>query len=259
MAQSDAYKPMLELTYLGNATVGIASPETSVVIDPFVTENPECPFGIDRVLELVGDGESVDAICVTHLGYDHVGDAVTLATDYGCPVITEPGTEHYLRHHGVPEQTITSMTSGMKATIGDLTIRGLEARHISTTVIDDRLVTGEPLGFLVEAGESSIYHLGDTSLFSDLKLFGDRYSPDVALIGVGQAHSEADTDGPVTRILHELTTDEAVTVARWIDSEAVVPIHYLPEEKTAFLEAIEATTDVPDVVPMEPGDQLTVD
>ncbi|MDY6819411.1 MAG: MBL fold metallo-hydrolase [Halobacteriales archaeon] len=250
---------MLELTYFGNATVGIAASTTSILIDPYIAENSECPFDIATVLEMVGDGETVDAVCVTHLGYDHVGDAVTLATEYGCPVITEPGTNHYLTHHGVADHRITQLTSGMKATVGELTVRALEARHVSTTTIDDRLVTGEPLGFLVGDGGSSVYHLGDTSLFSDLELFGDRYEPDVALIGVGQAHSEAEDDGPVTRILHELTTDEAVTAARWIGSDQVVPIHYLPDEKTAFREAMNEATDVPDVVSLEPGDTLSVE
>lgn len=251
---------MLELTYLGNATFGVAGDETALVIDPFITENPECPYDIDESLDLIGDGDvDIDAVCVTHLGYDHVGDAVTLAAEYDLPVLTEPGTAHYLRHHDVPDTQITQLAPGMTAHIGTLTVRALTAKHISTTVIDDQLVTGEPLGFLVGDGERSVYHLGDTALFSDLELFGDRYDPDVALIGVGQAHSEVDSDGPVTRVIHELTTDEAVTVAQWIDSETVVPMHYLPDERTAFLDAMAAAEDTPTVAPLDPGETLSIE
>ncbi|MFB6080024.1 MAG: MBL fold metallo-hydrolase [Haloferacaceae archaeon] len=249
---------MLELTYLGNATFGFSSGDTSLVVDPYIDDNPECPFDIEEALDLVGDGD-VDAICVTHLGYDHVADALPLARDYGIPVITEPGTMHYLRRNGVPADRITKVGSGMKAVVGDLTVRALEAKHISTTVVDGDLVTGEPLGFLVDDGAASAYHLGDTSIFSDLELFGDLYAPDVSLVGVGQAHSEADADGPVTRILHELTTEEAVQVAKWVGSDRVVPMHYLPAEREAFLDAMAADDDdAPAVVPMEAGDTLTV-
>lgn len=251
-------RPMLDITYIGNATFGISSSDTSVLIDPFITGNSECPFDIKEVLDMVGDGD-VDALCVTHLGYDHVGDSLTLVSEYDIPVITEPGTMHYLQRNGVPGDRITQLGSGMKATFGELTIRALEARHISTMVIDNTLVTGEPLGFLVDDGDASVYHLGDTSIFSDLKLFGELYKPDIALIGVGQAHSEGDSDGPVTRVLHELTTQEAVTITRWIGSKQVVPMHYLPAERNAFLKAMDEADDVPEVVPLEPGDTLTVE
>lgn len=249
---------MVQITYLGNATFGISSETTSILIDPFITENTECPFSIDEAIELI-DNNRVDAICVTHMGYDHIGDTLTLATEYDIPVITEPAVMHYLQQNGVRKEQITKVTSGMKVLVGDVMVRAIEAKHISTTVIGDQLVTGEPLGFLVDDGESSVYHLGDTSIFTDLQLFGDLYQPDVALLGVGQAHSEANDPGPVTRILHELTTEEAVTVARWVGSDRVVPMHYLPEEREAFIEAMDERDDVPDVVPLDAGEQLAVE
>lgn len=248
---------MFEVTFLGNATFGVASEETSVLIDPYVSENEECPWDVDEVYERVGGG-SIDALCVTHIGYDHIGDTLELALEHGTPVITEPATMYYLQQRGVPEEQITKLGWGLMAEVGDLTVRALEAHHLSSTVVDGNLVTGLPLGFLVTDGDTSVYHPGDTSIFSDLKLFGELYEPDVTLLGVGQAHSEADLDRPVTRIIHEFTTEEAVMVARWLGSDTVVPMHYLPDELDAFVEAMDEADDVPDVANLEPGESLQV-
>lgn len=249
---------MLELTFLGNATFGIESDTTSIIVDPYIKENDECPWTVEKVYEEVGDG-LVDALCVTHMGYDHIGDTLELALEYETPVVTEPASMHYLQQNGVSEEQVTKLAWGLKAEVGDLTVRALESHHLSSTILDDKLVTGQPLSFLVSDDESTVYHAGDTSIFSDLKLMGELYDPDVAMLGVGQAHSEADSDGPVTRVIHELTTDEAVMAARWLDSDTVVPMHYLPDERTAFLDAMNDAEDVPEVTPMEPGETLIVE
>lgn len=244
---------MVELTYLGNSAFVVASGETTLLVDPYVSENPECPYALDELLARVGD---VDAVCVTHAAYDHLGDCLTLASDHGIPVITEPATVRYLHQNGVPEERTTLLVWGQTATVGDFSVRALEARHVSMREVDDELVTGVPLAFLLGDGEKRVVHTGDTSIFSDLKLFGDLYDPDVALVGVGQARAY-DTE-PVGRNVAELTTDEAVLVATWLDSEQVVPMHYLPPEREAFVEALDGSDGAPTVRPLDPGETLSV-
>lgn len=247
---------MLEITFYGNATFSLSSASTTVIVDPYLTDNPECPWTVEEVVER----ERPDAVCVTHVAFDHVGDAPTLASEHGLPVITEPATAHYLRTEGVRERRISQVVWGMEASVGDLAIRVLEARHSSTREIDGTLVTGVPLSFLVRRGNASAYHMGDTSLFRDLETFGDLYDPDVTLIGVGQAFdATAETDGPVTRDISELATDEAVLAAQWIGSERVVPMHYLPDEREQFIRALEAASDAPTAVPLDPGESVRID
>jgi L-ascorbate metabolism protein UlaG (beta-lactamase superfamily) len=242
---------MVELTYFGNAAFAVTSAETTLLVDPYVSENPECPDGLDDVLARLG---GVDAVCVTHAAYDHLGDAPTLATAHGVPVITEPATAHYLHRNGVPEDRTTALVWGQTATVGDFDVRALEARHVSIRPVDGDLLTGQPLAFLVSHDEASVVHTGDTSIFGDLRLFGELYDPDVALVGVGQARAY-DTE-PVGRNVAELTTEEAVLVSTWLDPDRVVPMHYLPPEREAFVEAMETTADAPAVRPMDPGGTL---
>jgi L-ascorbate metabolism protein UlaG (beta-lactamase superfamily) len=200
-----------------------------------------------------------DAICVSHIAWDHVGDTATIAAEYSLPVITEPATKFFLEYHGIPEDQIHLGIWGMEAFVGELSIRILEAHHESFTELEGHLLTGHPLSFLVSNGETAVHHLGDTSLFRDLRTYGELYEPDAAMIGVGQAYdAAARVDGPVTRNIAELTTEEAVLATKWLGVDAAVPMHCLPDEERAFVDEMGANSDAPEAVALEPGESLTV-
>ena len=246
---------MIEVTYYGNAAFSITSGGTTVLVDPYLTASRECPWDAADVR----DRETPDAICVTHAAFDHVGDAVALARDDGIPVLTEPATARYLRSEGVPEEQITTVVWGMKAEIGDLSIRILETRHASIRDVDGELVSGVPLSFLFRADGASVYHMGDTSIFRDLETYGELHDPDVVLVGVGQAYDASTEDGPIERRIFELSTEEAVLATRWLGADRAVPMHYVDDEREQFLEAMADAEDVADAVPLDPGESIRVE
>lgn len=261
---------MLDVTYYGNAAFSIASPETTVLVDPYLTDSAECPWDAGEVL----DREQPDACCVTHAAFDHVGDAPALARDDGLPVLTDPATARLLRSEGVPEERITSVIWGMAAEVGDLSIRVLETRHASIHETDEELVSGVPLSFLIRhEGDSAspdsphstgarggVYHMGDTSIFRDLETYGQLHDPDVVLVGVGQAYdAAAESAGPITPRISELSTDEAVLATRWLGADRAVPMHYVNDERERFLDAMADAEDVPEPVPLDPGESLRVE
>ncbi len=247
---------MLDVTYYGNAAFSIESRETTVLVDPYLTGNEECPWDAD---EVVGR-EEPDALCVTHAAHDHVGEAAELAREDGVPVLTEPATARYLRSEGVPGERITSVVWGMEAEIGDLSIRVLETRHASIREVGEELVSGVPLSFLFRGEGESVYHMGDTSIFRDLETYGDLHDPDVVLVGVGQAYdAPARTEGPITPRISELTTEEAVLATRWLGADRAVPMHYVNDERERFLEAMADAEGVPEPVPLDPGESLRVE
>jgi len=246
---------MQDVTYYGNATFAITGRETTVLVDPYLTANEECPWDAKGVL----DRENPDAICVTHVAFDHVGEAAELAREEGLPVLTEPATARYLQSEGVPEDQITSAVWGMEAEIGELSIRILETRHASIREVGDELVSGVPLSFLFRNKGISVYHMGDTSLFRNLKTYGDLHDPDVVLVGVGQAYdAPAESNGPITRRISELTTDEAILATRWLDADRAVPMHYVNDEREQFLDAMADADDIAEPVPLDPGESLHV-
>jgi L-ascorbate metabolism protein UlaG (beta-lactamase superfamily) len=93
-----------------------------------------------------------------------------------------------------------------------------------------------------------VYHAGDTALFSDMKLIGELYAPDIALLPMGGRF----TMGP----------REAMMAAQYIGARTVIPMHYstwpaILQDPIAFKHAIERTTDLR-VVILSPGEVYEV-
>lgn len=241
------------VTYYGNAVCSIAIGSDTVLVDPYISGNDEHDLTVAEVVE----AEAPDAVLVTHSAHDHIGDAETIAKEYDVPVLTEPAAGHYLEARGVPAELVTTVVWGMTASIGGLSIRILEAHHVSITEHEGELLSGHPLSFLVSDGDHSVYHMGDTSIFSDLQLVGELHDPDAICIGVGQAYdAAAETDERIEKNIAELSTDEAVMAADWIDPTYVVPIHYIVDERAAFLEALAASPADAEAAPLDVGESL---
>lgn len=71
---------------------------------------------------------------------------------------------------------------------------------------------GMPCGLILHVGGKTIYHCGDTGLFGDMKLIGEIYKPDVAIIPIGDRF----TMGP----------ELASRAADLIGAPVVIPCHY---------------------------------
>jgi L-ascorbate metabolism protein UlaG (beta-lactamase superfamily) len=119
------------------------------------------------------------------------------------------------------------------------------AWHTSTT---PKGTVNTPAGLIVEIGGSTVYHLGDTSLFGDLELIGRRHAIDVALIPIG---------GHYTMDRHD-----AVEAARMIGARQVIPCHYdtfppIVTDVRAFAADVENST-ASEVIVLAPGERHTV-
>ena len=91
-----------------------------------------------------------------------------------------------------------------------------------------------------------VYHAGDTGLFSDMKLVGELYHPDVALLPIGGRYT--------------MGVAEAMMAANFIGAKTVIPIHYNTWDKIAadplmLKKAVERTTDIR-VMVLQPGESM---
>ena len=105
---------------------------------------------------------------------------------------------------------------------------------------------GTAAGFVIGMDGLRIYHAGDTALFSDMRLIGDLYHPDIALLPIGGRYT--------------MGISEAMIAANFIGAKTVIPIHYNTWDKIAadpllFKESVERTTDIR-VTVLQPGDSL---
>jgi L-ascorbate metabolism protein UlaG (beta-lactamase superfamily) len=195
-----------KLTWLGHSAFRITTPSSHVtLIDPFLQSNPATPEALKKV-------ERVDVMLITHGHGDHVGDAVALGKQFKPQVVGMVETCVWLAFKGVPNTH--GMNKGGTQKVGELEITMVQALHSSGIQDGDKMVYGgEPCGLIVRLpGGLTIYHAGDTAVFGDMRIIGELYAPDLALLPIGDHY----TMGP----------REAALAVRLLNIRHVVPMHY---------------------------------
>jgi L-ascorbate metabolism protein UlaG (beta-lactamase superfamily) len=225
---------MTDIRFLGHAAFTITDGNTTVLIDPFLSGNPNAAISADDV--------NADAILVTHAHADHVGDAVPIAKRTGAPVVAIVELAQELAEEGIEAQGINF---GGTAVFDWGWAKMVPAWH---TAVSPKGVGTIPAGYLINFKDTIVYHLGDTGLFSDLSLVGKRHPIDVAIIPIGGHY----TMDPI----------DAVDAADFIKAQTVIPCHYntmpaIQQDASAYAAAVEAQTSSHCVV-LEPGQAHTV-
>jgi len=195
------------VTYFGHSTFSLTTPSGQVaLIDPWVTTNPRCPDSLKKLARL-------DAIFLTHAHSDHMGDLLALAKQFRPKLVATFETCLWLASKGF-EKEILPMNKGGTQQVGDFRITMTHAMH-SNSIEDNgvRLYGGEPAGFVVRLpGDFSLYHAGDTALFSDMQLIAELYHPQLAMLPIGDLF----TMGPF----------EAAQAIQFLHVRYVIPMHY---------------------------------
>jgi L-ascorbate metabolism protein UlaG (beta-lactamase superfamily) len=106
------------------------------------------------------------------------------------------------------------MGNGGAQKVGDFEVTMTHAFHANS--MDDlgqRVYAGEPAGLIIRMpGGFTVYHAGDTPVFSDMKLIGELYQPDVAMLPIGDHFT--------------MGRREAAHAIRFLDVKRVIPRHY---------------------------------
>lgn len=188
------------LTYLGHSGFLIADEHVSVAVDPFLTGNPQATIGPADV--------NCSHIALTHGHEDHVGDTLEIAKNNNAVLIASYELVNFFADQGI-EKSEPGNHGGCIRIDGGNWVAFTQAFHSSSY---QGQYMGMPAGLVIHVGGKTIYHCGDTDLFTDMKLIGELYKPDIALIPIGDRF----TMGP--RL--------ASRAADLIGASRVVPIHY---------------------------------
>jgi L-ascorbate metabolism protein UlaG (beta-lactamase superfamily) len=224
------------LTWHGHSCWSIESDGTTLLIDPFLSDNPNA--NVDP-----GDVEP-DYILISHGHFDHVGDAVDIGQRTGATIISTFEVVNYCQNQGVEHGHGMNIGGGYNFPFGrvQLTI----AHH--TSMLPDGSYGGDAVGFLITIGDTIIYDAADTALFGDMKLYGDMNDIDVALLPIGDNF----TMGP----------RDALQAVKFLRPKVVIPMHYdtfevIEQDVHSWGERVEDETDSRAVI-LEPGESYSV-
>ena len=233
----------MKITYHGHSAFQIDDEDIRLVIDPYITANEDCD-------QEASDMTDVSSVLVTHGAFDHLGDAPEIAEENDCKLICDYATFSYLKKNGFPEKQLEPYIWGAKHYGEGWEAKIVEAHHQSVFIEEE--ISGQAMGYILDIGGEKIYHMGDTSIFGDIELFGELYEPSVLLVPIGEAEG----------YFAELHPDEAALATKWIDPDIAIPMHYPPESDRleSFLnhcedENIDKTTDI---VSMKAGEEVTL-
>ncbi|GAA5416343.1 UPF0173 metal-dependent hydrolase SA1529 [Paraliobacillus ryukyuensis] len=193
----------MKLSYHGQSVVQIKTETHTILIDPFITGHERCDLDVDEV--------NPDVILLTHGHNDHVGDTIPIAKRTNALVVAPNELAQYLESRGLQTHPLHI---GGAHTFDFGTVKLTQAFHGSMFYDEEGngIYSGMPAGILFKAEGKTIYHAGDTGLFSDMKMIGEMNDIDVAFLPIGDNF----TMGP----------EDALIAAKWIDASYVVPVHY---------------------------------
>jgi L-ascorbate metabolism protein UlaG (beta-lactamase superfamily) len=240
----------IQLLWLGQSAFRLTTPGgKNILIDPWITQNPKTPAEW-KDLDKLG---KLDVVLVSHGHGDHFGDAATIVKQQHIQMWGPAGLADTLYELGIltPEEAPRMGKGGTITPVGpDIKISEVRADHSSEFIYmnpDNKKreahVGGEPVGFIIKLENGfTIYHMGDTNVFGDMKLIADYYKPDLILIPIG-GHFVMDPK-------------EAALATTMLHPKYAIPIHYgtIPQLKGTpeeYLKALGKTKTK--VIVMQPG------
>ena len=222
---------MIKYTYYGHASFLLDDGTSKVLTDPFLTGNPLAAIQADEV--------ECDYILLTHAHGDHLGDAPAIAKRTGAMILGVPEVldvclqaESDIKTHGM------NIGGSIKLPFGK--VRMTIALHSSG------VAGGIACGYVIHIGDINVYFAGDTALFSDMKLIGQKDPLDYAVLPIGDNYT--------------MGLEDAALAAQWLNTRNVIPVHYntwpvIAQEAKRYKEVTEGMTRAA-VHIVEPGGTL---
>jgi len=192
---------MLKATFYGHSCVFFTDGKYKVIIDPFLTGNPQASVNADDV--------DVDYILVTHGHGDHLGDAVDISKRTGATIIAPNELAVWVTERGALAH---NMHIGGAYNFEFGRVKLTIAHHGSAAGGSGLEYVGNPCGFVFTMGGKTIYHAGDTGLFLDMKLIGEIDKIDLMFVPTGDNFT--------------MGVDDAARAVEFVKPKVAVPIHY---------------------------------
>lgn len=226
--------------WLGHAACQITSEKGKVVlIDPWISGNPGCPVNKEDI-------KKADLILVTHDHFDHgINDIPDLVKATGAVVVAQPELAGALQQAGVSQENIIfgmGMNIGGQVEVAGIKVTMTQAFHSGTA--------GNAVGYIIilEDGKT-VYHAGDTGVFTDMGIFGQLYDIDLALLPIGSVF-----------VMDPVQAAFSLTLLK---PKKAVPIHYgtfpiLVQDAGGFVSLARDRAPETGVIVLKPGQEVQI-
>ena len=223
---------MVKFSYYGHSAFLLDDGKYKVLVDPFITGNPKATVKAENV--------KCDFVLVSHAHGDHLGNAPEIAYNNGAAIVTTPEVISEAESIG---RLTCPMNLGGSLDLPFGRVRMTPALHSAG------VPGGTACGFVINIGGINIYYAGDTALFSDMQLIGQRDEIDYAVLPIGDNYT--------------MGIEDAAQAAKLLGARKVIPVHYntwpvIAQDAQAFKDLTEKETQAK-VLVVEPGGVLELD
>lgn len=190
----------MKITCYGHACLGIEVAGKNIMVDPFISGNPNASH-ID-ILSL-----KADYILLTHAHQDHILDAEAIAKNTDATIVSN---YEIALHYASKGLKYHPMNHGGSWQFDFGKVKYVPAIHTSS--FPDGSYGGQPGGFVIEGEHKNIYIAGDTSLTMDMKLIPMRTKLDLAILPIGSNFT--------------MDVDDAIIASDFVDCDKILGYHY---------------------------------
>jgi L-ascorbate metabolism protein UlaG (beta-lactamase superfamily) len=227
----------VDITWLGHSCFSIRSGKFKLLVDPFLDDSPTASVKSEDV--------AADFILLTHGHFDHVNDAVAIATRTDATVVANFEIANWLKAQGVAEEKVVAMNIGGGIDLPFGRVKMTPALHSSG--LPDGSCGGSAGGFLLQLGTRRIYLAGDTGLMFDMKFIGIG-GLDLAVLPIGDIF----TMGP----------DDSLEAIKLLNPKRVIPCHYntwppIEQDAEAWADRVRKHTAAEPIV-LRPGNSFSL-
>ena len=221
---------MMKLTWHGHSAFTVEAGGAKILIDPFLSGNPGAKENVDAI------ADGVTHVLLTHGHNDHVGDALAILKRTDAMLVANFEICMYLVGQGASDKKINPGNTGGTVDCGSFTTTFVQALHSSSFGGEGGSNTylGNPLGLVLHFPEDkTLYHMGDTDIFSDMALINELHEPKIGLVPIGDRFTMG---GAVA----------ALACQRFFQFETVIPCHYgsfpiIDQTPDKFVEGMKGT------------------
>jgi len=236
----------MEIKFHGHSCFELSDGDTTVLVDPFL--KPNNPAAVHTAEEV-----QATHIAISHGHADHMADAVPVAKRTGAHCVAVVELANWLEGQGVENVSDPNLGGTVEFDWG--WIKLVPAWHTNTLPgsaeapfsAEHGIVIGPAAGLVIKLGDTTVYHAGDTCLFSDMKLIAQRSEIDVACLPIGGHYT--------------MDRRDAAIAAEFVGAGTVIPMHYdtfpaIETDAEAFKAEVEDKTSS-QVVVLKPGETHT--